>query len=42
MGYGIIRIMGSKWKLSHWGVLHLEKLDGHALKLKKIFEKHWP
>ena len=21
------------------GVIHLEKLDGHALKLKKIFER---
>lgn len=39
MGYGIIRIMGSKMEVVALGVLHLEKLDGHALKLKKIFEK---
>jgi crossover junction endodeoxyribonuclease RuvC len=39
MGYGLIRVKGKKMELIALGVLHLHKLDGHALKLKKIFEK---
>jgi crossover junction endodeoxyribonuclease RuvC len=39
MGYGIIRIASSRAELITLGVLHLGKIDGHALKLKKIFEK---
>lgn len=39
MGYGLIRIQGSTMEVITMGVLHLQKLDGHALKLKRIFEK---
>lgn len=39
MGYGLIRIDKMNMELVALGVLHLEKIDGHALKLKKIFEK---
>jgi len=39
MGYGIICISGSKMKLLSLGVLRLEKLGDHGLKLKRIFEK---
>jgi crossover junction endodeoxyribonuclease RuvC len=39
MGYGLIVIKGTKMELMQLGVLHLSKLDGHALKLKTIFEK---
>lgn len=39
MGYGLISVKGKKIELVTLGVLHLQKLDGHALKLKRIFEK---
>lgn len=39
MGYGLIRIKGTKMELVTLGVIHLHKLDGQALKLKRIFEK---
>ena len=39
MGYGIISILNKKMKMVQMGVIHLEKLDGHALKLKRIFER---
>ena len=39
MGYGLIHVTGSRMELVALGVLHLHKLDGHALKLKRIFEK---
>ena len=39
MGYGIIRIVGKKMEMIQMGVIHLEKLDGHAMKLKRIFER---
>src|SRR5436305_3080698 len=39
MGYGLIRLKGSSMELITLGVLHLDKLNGHALKLKRIFEK---
>lgn len=39
MGYGIISVIGTKVKLLSLGVINLEKMDGHALKLKNIFEK---
>ena len=39
MGYGIIRIVGKKMELIQMGVIHLERLNGHALKLKRIFER---
>lgn len=39
MGYGVILIKGNKVELITLGVIHLSKLNGQALKLKKIFEK---
>ena len=39
MGYGIIGITGKKVRLLSLGVLKLSKVEGHALKLKNIFEK---
>jgi len=39
MGYGVIKITGKKMEMIQMGVVHLEKLDGHALKLKRIFER---
>lgn len=39
MGYGLIGVKGKKIELVALGVLHLHKLDGHATKLKRIFEK---
>lgn len=38
MGYGLISVAGSKMDLVDIGALHLGNKDGHALKLKKIFE----
>jgi crossover junction endodeoxyribonuclease RuvC len=39
MGYGLIHIKGNKIELVVMGVLRLEKIADHALKLQKIFEK---
>lgn len=39
MGYGIIHVKGTKMELLVMGVLRLEKIDDHALKLQRIFEK---
>lgn len=39
MGYGLIRIKGKAMELICLGVIKLDNLDGHALKLKHIFEK---
>src|ERR1041384_5735585 len=39
MGYGIIELHGSKIKLISLGVVKLDTLSDHALKLKRIFEK---
>ena len=39
MGYGIIGITGKKVTLLSLGVIKLNKVEGHALKLKKIFEQ---
>ena len=39
MGYGIIRIFDKKMEMIQMGVIHLQKLDNHALKLKRIFER---
>jgi len=41
MGFGLIKVEGSKITLLQYGVLHLAKYDkdDHALKLKKIFDK---
>ena len=39
MGYGLIGCTGKKFELINAGVVHLSKLEDHALKLKKIFER---
>jgi crossover junction endodeoxyribonuclease RuvC len=39
MGYGIIGINKKQVSLITLGVLHLEKYDDYAMKLKKIFER---
>jgi crossover junction endodeoxyribonuclease RuvC len=39
MGYGLIRIIGVRMELICSGVIHLDKYDGHSLKLKHIFER---
>jgi crossover junction endodeoxyribonuclease RuvC len=39
MGYGIIGITGKKIRLLSFGVLKLDKIESHALKLKNIFEQ---
>ncbi len=39
MGYGLIHIKGNKMELIVMGVLRLEKVGDHALKLQKIFNR---
>jgi crossover junction endodeoxyribonuclease RuvC len=39
MGYGLILIKGNKMSLINMGVIHLNKLNSHADKLKRIFER---
>jgi crossover junction endodeoxyribonuclease RuvC len=39
MGYGAIHIIGKEIKLLGAGVISLQKIEEHPLKLKKIFEK---
>ncbi|PWG80988.1 crossover junction endodeoxyribonuclease RuvC [Pararcticibacter amylolyticus] len=39
MGYGLIKEQRSKTTLISLGVVRMEHLDDHALKLKRIFEK---
>jgi crossover junction endodeoxyribonuclease RuvC len=39
MGYGLIHIKGNKMELIVMGVLRLDKIDDHALKLHKIFNR---
>jgi crossover junction endodeoxyribonuclease RuvC len=39
MGYGLIHIKGNDMELIVMGVLRLEKVTDHALKLQKIFER---
>jgi crossover junction endodeoxyribonuclease RuvC len=38
-GYGLVRLVGKKIEVLQYGVIHLDKYDGHALKLAKIFER---
>jgi crossover junction endodeoxyribonuclease RuvC len=38
MGFGVIICRGQKMELLDLGVIRLEKLENHALKLKRIFE----
>lgn len=39
MGYGIIKAVGNELTVLQYGVIHLDKYDDHALRLKKIFER---
>lgn len=39
MGYGLIHVIDNNIKPLSIGVIKLEKLDDHALRLKKIFER---
>lgn len=39
MGYGLIAVQGNHLTLIQYGVLRLEKLSSHELKLKRIFER---
>jgi crossover junction endodeoxyribonuclease RuvC len=39
MGYGLIAVEKTNAKLISLGIIDLSKMDGHALKLKAIFEK---
>jgi crossover junction endodeoxyribonuclease RuvC len=39
LGYGIIEVRDKKMHLVTLGVLHLEKIEDHHLKLQKIFER---
>ncbi|MGZ3872360.1 MAG: crossover junction endodeoxyribonuclease RuvC [Mucilaginibacter sp.] len=39
MGYGLIREIGTKMELISLGVVKMEKIDDHMLKLQRIFEK---
>ena len=39
MGYGLIHTNNQKMGLITLGILHLDKYDSHALKLKKIFDR---
>ena len=39
MGYGVLQISGSLMKLETAGIILLDKMDNHPLKLKNIFEK---
>ncbi|MFT6479186.1 MAG: crossover junction endodeoxyribonuclease RuvC [Spirosomataceae bacterium] len=39
MGYGLISVKGSKFTLIQYGVIRLEKLSSHELKLKRIYER---
>src|ERR1700712_2364264 len=39
MGYGLIKETGTKMELINLGVVKMEKIDDHMLKLQRIFEK---
>ena len=39
MGYGLVKEIGSKIELIALGVVKMEKIDDHMLKLQRIFEK---
>lgn len=39
MGYGVIREIGTKIELISLGIIKMEKIDDHMLKLQRIFEK---
>lgn len=39
MGYGVVGLIGKEYYLISIGIIKLDKLDDHALKLKHIFER---
>jgi len=39
MGYGLVKETGQKIELISLGVIKMEKIDDHMLKLQRIFEK---
>mgnify|MGYP003599261764 CR=1 FL=1 len=39
MGYGLIKVVGSKMEIIQYGVIMLDKLPNYQMKLKRIFEK---
>lgn len=39
MGYGVLGCSGKSFELITTGIIHLGKLENHAQKLKKIFER---
>nr|WP_095533196.1 crossover junction endodeoxyribonuclease RuvC [Jiulongibacter sediminis] len=39
MGYGLVGVTGNQLRIVQYGVLRLEKLGSHELKLKKIYER---
>src|SRR5579859_3888065 len=39
MGYGLVREVGTKTELISLGVVKMDKIDDHMLKLQRIFEK---
>lgn len=39
MGYGLVKEVGTKTELISLGVIKMEQLDDHMLKLQRIFEK---
>lgn len=39
MGYGLVKQLGSKTELISLGVVKMESIDDHMLKLQRIFEK---
>src|ERR1700742_2974511 len=39
MGYGLVKEIGSKTELIRLGVVKMDKIDDHILKLQRIFEK---
>ncbi|MBK6266315.1 crossover junction endodeoxyribonuclease RuvC [Marivirga sp. S37H4] len=39
MGYGVIKISGTKMTMLQYGVIHLSKYANHEVKLRKIFDR---
>ena len=39
MGYGVIKTSGKEFSMLQMGVIHLEKINDHSEKLKKIFKR---
>lgn len=39
MGYGLIKVVGQKAELLALGVIHLDKLEDHYIRLKRIYDR---